>query len=665
MKIWQNKTLWLFTLVGLAAFVLSTIAWGDNFLSDEYEFIYAANQIHNWPSFVQVITDKIGGDFWRPILYLSFILDFWLYGLKPLGYHLTNSLLQTINSLLVSLTIWQIAKLYWPRATEPKKLFVAIVSGLLFGIFPNHHETVTWLAGRTDLLATTWYLLALFLWLKYLPTFNQPASAGEKWFLFLATVISSALAYLTKEVSITLILILLITAIVYWRYYRLTKIQTIKLAADGMVLSIVFFVYLIIRRLLVGYWFGGYMITGSSAFLNLNLTTLKYWLLAPINILFYSFNYSYFRHLLAYQPKTFDLYLTYLPWLKIIILLVILLVIIGTIYLANRRRSWRSAIILISLGLGWIYLTIGPAFGMLTSLGRNLESTRLFYLPSIGICFLLALWLSLWPRFWRYLFTTGLTIILIAFYIFNYQPWSLASASAELIQQTLQNQTSQFQPADWIYILNAPDNLYGAYVFRRGLTQMAALTAPALQSQQVIMTGRGVSGTHAANCLLNQSTKFWLMTLDPITGLVQSFTLKNTPADQSQKWLTITDRQFDYSDLKKLNNNTYQVIGDLPTISLANLNLDPQTITSLRFNLVPVQDLAKKSIHLYWTTTSQPDYHEFLRHIWLITDISAQSESDQVISIPVCQYPAWVFGGLIQNLKITLPFRPGDTFILK
>ncbi|HVO64839.1 MAG TPA: hypothetical protein VMT12_00005, partial [Syntrophales bacterium] len=40
---------------------------------------------------------------WHPLTWLSFILDYKLYGLNPSGYHLTNLFLHVINTLLLFL----------------------------------------------------------------------------------------------------------------------------------------------------------------------------------------------------------------------------------------------------------------------------------------------------------------------------------------------------------------------------------------------------------------------------------------------------------------------------------------------------------------------------------------------------------------------------------
>ena len=82
MKNWWKKIpdkyrkVTLISAVWLVAFCVSLLAVKGSFLSDEYEFIYAAARINSLSDFWSVMMSKIGGDFFRPILYLSFIFDY-------------------------------------------------------------------------------------------------------------------------------------------------------------------------------------------------------------------------------------------------------------------------------------------------------------------------------------------------------------------------------------------------------------------------------------------------------------------------------------------------------------------------------------------------------------------------------------------------------------
>src|SRR3990172_8011989 len=51
--------------------------------------------------------EQISGVFYRPLVYLSYLIDFLLWGDNPFGFHLTNVILHLLNTLMVfSLAKW-------------------------------------------------------------------------------------------------------------------------------------------------------------------------------------------------------------------------------------------------------------------------------------------------------------------------------------------------------------------------------------------------------------------------------------------------------------------------------------------------------------------------------------------------------------------------------
>jgi tetratricopeptide (TPR) repeat protein len=90
-----------------------------------------------------------GRQFYRPLTSLSYWLDFKLWGLNPAAFHLTNILLQAVNSVLLLFVLLRIGM----DGTS------ALAGAVLFSVFPAHFENVAWISGRTDLLS---FLFAAF-----------------------------------------------------------------------------------------------------------------------------------------------------------------------------------------------------------------------------------------------------------------------------------------------------------------------------------------------------------------------------------------------------------------------------------------------------------------------------------------------------------------------
>src|SRR5258705_12233216 len=82
-------------------------------------------------------------------------MDRALYGREPLGFHLTVWLLHGLTSYAVYL----MARRLLPAAS-------AVLAASLFAVFPLHPECVGWIAGRTDVVATLFCVLAATLFLE-------------------------------------------------------------------------------------------------------------------------------------------------------------------------------------------------------------------------------------------------------------------------------------------------------------------------------------------------------------------------------------------------------------------------------------------------------------------------------------------------------------------
>jgi tetratricopeptide (TPR) repeat protein len=96
---------------------------------------------------------------WQPLAWLSFGLDWTLWGLRPAGYHLTNVLLHAANAVLVLL----LARRLLARAGVPGARVDggAALAALLWAVHPLRVESVAWATERRDVLSALFVLAAL------------------------------------------------------------------------------------------------------------------------------------------------------------------------------------------------------------------------------------------------------------------------------------------------------------------------------------------------------------------------------------------------------------------------------------------------------------------------------------------------------------------------
>ena len=125
--------------------------------------------------------------FYRPIVSLSYAVDYAIWGTVPFGYHLTDLLLHAGATLLVFLL---------SREVAGGDLAVGGVAALLFGLHPLTVEVVPTPARRQDVLATVFVLLSLLLFIRGVRDRRRP--------LLVAAAVAYLLALGSKETAAVL-----------------------------------------------------------------------------------------------------------------------------------------------------------------------------------------------------------------------------------------------------------------------------------------------------------------------------------------------------------------------------------------------------------------------------------------------------------------------------
>ena len=139
-----------------------------------------------------------------PVTWLTFGLDYTLWGMNPFGYHLTNVLIHTGNAVV----FYAVARILLERATSLTASALtggAVFATLLFALHPLRAESVAWATERRDVLSGLFFLLTVLLYLKAVAQEGQP-----KRRLIAASVACYLLALLSKSIVMTLPAVLLL-----------------------------------------------------------------------------------------------------------------------------------------------------------------------------------------------------------------------------------------------------------------------------------------------------------------------------------------------------------------------------------------------------------------------------------------------------------------------
>ncbi len=101
------------------------------------------------------------GTYYRPILWLSFLFDKYVWGLEESFMHLGNVLLHLINTFFVFAITRRASALLDLHAP-----FAPLAAAAFFAVHPLNSEAVNWISGRTDPLAAVFVLLSCWLLLR-------------------------------------------------------------------------------------------------------------------------------------------------------------------------------------------------------------------------------------------------------------------------------------------------------------------------------------------------------------------------------------------------------------------------------------------------------------------------------------------------------------------
>ncbi len=279
-----------------------------------------------------------------PVTYLSFMLEIAAFGLDAGSLHLTNVYLHAFNTILIFLMLQRLTR-------QP---FPAFAAALLFAVHPLQVETVAWVMGRKDLLATCFSLMSILIWLRWMKT----GSART----FAAVVLCVAAAALAKPTAVVVPVILVF---VFWLERRRLELRPC--------------LYVLPSVLVVA---APVLVAESVATMPVDIATFRLFYVPGIVCGWLS------RFLLLDPPQAYyslsqanaaaNIVLLYFAPLALLAL---------TAVVATRRRWWR-----LGFGLAFVVVAALPALSILCLMNREyVTADRYGYFSLIGMFMILSL----------------------------------------------------------------------------------------------------------------------------------------------------------------------------------------------------------------------------------------------------------------------------------
>ena len=165
---------------------------------DDPELVIECPQVHDLSqaNIIRVFT-SVTDHAYLPVRTLSYAVDYAVWGLNPVGFHLTNILLHCATCILVFLLL----------SSALRDDRIAILASLLFAVHPVHVEAVAWISGRKDLLVAFFSILALLACDRRTPSRRDP-----QWIILAGLL--AACACLSKPTAVVLPFLALIVSMV-------------------------------------------------------------------------------------------------------------------------------------------------------------------------------------------------------------------------------------------------------------------------------------------------------------------------------------------------------------------------------------------------------------------------------------------------------------------
>lgn len=347
----ETLPFWLWLLV-IAAWTI--LLYGrilqNPFVYDDLDQIVRNPNLSSWHSIVtRFLTAPVAftselrsaadaGSTYRPLYWLSFALDRYLWGLNPIGFHLTNLLLHTLNGILLFHLLRRL-----------RLAAIAAASGALLWIsLPINSEAVAWISARAYPLCLFFLLLSLLATIRYIEKNSALA--------LIAAFLASIAALLSHESGI---LILPFAALIVLLRSR-DEISLLKSKPALVILG----VHLAAVALFFGlrHAVGAHSANGPSAVWSFAGTFWKYlgWFLLPIHM-------SVERST-STPANTFSL-VSALAWVALLVLIALAAYLWSQIPTATFGIAWLLAALAPFCGLVFIYQGMGERFATIASVG--------------------------------------------------------------------------------------------------------------------------------------------------------------------------------------------------------------------------------------------------------------------------------------------------------
>lgn len=207
-----------FTVLAAALLLVTVLAYlpaiRGGYIWDDDAYVTGNLTLRTLSGLGQIWTEFGATPQYYPLVHTSFWIEYHLWGLNPLGFHLVNVTLHAASALLLVLLLRRLSVPgFW-------------LAGFLFAVHPVHVESVAWITERKNVLSGVFYLLSMLCYTGWLGSTYPEFPDGTRPALRPRTFYALALlfyvgALLSKTVTCSLPVAVLL--VLWWKRGRIAR----------------------------------------------------------------------------------------------------------------------------------------------------------------------------------------------------------------------------------------------------------------------------------------------------------------------------------------------------------------------------------------------------------------------------------------------------------
>ena len=382
---------------------------------------------------IEIFTPKPGKTY-QPVRVLSYAIDYSLWKLNPLGYHLGNIALHGFSAVILYLLLASLLNQIRPESSLESNRLIAFLASLLFAVHPVNVEAVTWISSRKYGLLAFFYFSSFYFYIK------TSAKGRYHRIYYTLSIVSYVLSLLSSPFSVTLPAILFL-----YDYCRIRDINPYTIIKSRL-LSYLPYIVLSISQFII-LWNSFTTTPGPEpAIKSHEMNNIFYTFLTMLRVL-----YDYMKNLILplwLNNMYVDYTSTSLLEYKVILSLLIIFFLLGILFFQVRAGNKVNLFC-----FGWFVLTWLPVSNIIPISTKMAD--RYLYLPAVGLFLLFSLAVCNFSHRWFSRKATQLvTVPLMAFLVFSLSYFSIDRNRVWANSQTLWEDSLRKAPAYWVPHMN-------------------------------------------------------------------------------------------------------------------------------------------------------------------------------------------------------------------